>query len=670
MTELLEHVKGAVRAAKYSLTADDVQTVLDTLRDARRPPVSYVIETQSIRGEALADHVCLTLLWEMSVLSDDWTLVPLFGTALCVEKANVSNAALFLAVHDRQHCLLTRTPGKYTVEIFATCKYSSERNSGVTFDVPVASSSALRFIVPQKDVVFSIEPSVTFETIVDESTTTVTCSLRPERRVRIEWTRQTSEEREKKDHEEKVVTVNQNHLFSIGEGIFSSRSTLDYRIVHGSQSDFQIKIDRRVRVIEVLGEAISNWMLKQPEQTADVEIRYSVLQVWLNRAVEGEYQLTVVAEFDMESTSCQVDAPSFECVDVDKQRGHIGVEARTNVEIETLRMTGVAKIDVQELASSIQGAATRPLLHAFKFLTPAYALRLDVKKHSDVSVLIAVIEEAWLTMTVSEERVLTRCLLKMRNAQRQYLRVQLPFSDCEVWSTMVAGVAVKPSRDQNDKVLIPLQKSGEFMCEIVFLTRTPHLERKGSATVLLPRFDLPANQLHLSLYLPNNYKIGLVESESLNPVPAFSAIEPAAGEGDLRDSMPKRKNAQFFAQRDRAQPTQRQMMMRESQVMSNVMNVIDNDATEESLNLDEVGVLPVAVSTPAVGQLYRFERLLVISDTHSVRFSYRRHPTRPNCCVRCARAFGVGKLAALVVLGIALLIVFVRMHFLRLMSVN
>jgi hypothetical protein len=65
--------------------------------------------------------------------------------------------------------------------------------------------------------------------------------------------------------------------------------------------------------------------------------------------------------------------------------------------------------------------ASNPLLFGYKFLQPGYELVLDVKKHADVGVLIAVIDAAHFTAALSEEgSVMYKLLLSVKNTQKQY----------------------------------------------------------------------------------------------------------------------------------------------------------------------------------------------------------------------------------------------------------
>ncbi len=123
---------------------------------------------------------------------------------------------------------------------------------------------------------------------------------------------------------------------------------------------------------------------------------------------------------------------------------------------------GCVLIDVDELNASLRGRASSPILLAYKYLLPDYQLKLSVKKHGDVDVLIAAVDCAYFTATkVEEGRVMYKLIMKVRNTQKQYARIELPAS-CEIWSVVVKGQAVKPARDkETNALMVPLEKGGK-----------------------------------------------------------------------------------------------------------------------------------------------------------------------------------------------------------------
>lgn len=68
--------------------------------------------------------------------------------------------------------------------------------------------------------------------------------------------------------------------------------------------------------------------------------------------LEDYYEFTVISELEMKGMSCKVTLPKFSALankEVTRETGFIGVEARTNVEVEELETEGLSMIDIREV---------------------------------------------------------------------------------------------------------------------------------------------------------------------------------------------------------------------------------------------------------------------------------------------------------------------------------
>jgi hypothetical protein len=155
------------------------------------------------------------------------------------------------------------------------------------------------------------------------------------------------------------------------------------------------------------------------------------------------------------------------------------------------------------------------LLINVSFAGSDFSVVLNVKKHSDVGVLIAVVDVAVFTVVVSEEgRCMTKVALHVRNTQRQFVRISIPVK-FDIWSAAMAGAPVKPAMDENGLVMVPLQKSSAkeegadrqttFAVELVYVSVIPPLSNEGDLHLKFPYCDIPINQLLVEVYLPSNF---------------------------------------------------------------------------------------------------------------------------------------------------------------------
>ena len=97
---------------------------------------------------------------------------------------------------------------------------------------------------------------------------------------------------------------------------------------------FEVKLQKDVHVISVDGQNLRRWEVVEDALTrGGAEANYNVLRVTCTHPVEREYSLTLIAEKELAGTTCECSVPTIRCADVSRERGHVGVGARTNVEI-------------------------------------------------------------------------------------------------------------------------------------------------------------------------------------------------------------------------------------------------------------------------------------------------------------------------------------------------
>jgi hypothetical protein len=309
--------------------------------------------------------------------------------------------------------------------------------------------------------------------------------------------------------------------------------------------------------------------------------------------------------------------PRFNSVtnkDISRETGFVAVETRTNVEVNELNCDGLSMIDTREVPAKLNSMAVNPLLLCYKFVAPEFSLALDIKKHQDVEVLIAVVDSAFFTATYSGEgSAMFRMVLLIRNTQKQYIRVTLPSKDCEIWSTLVAGSAVKPALDGDGKVMIPLKKSSKsdskdshnaFQVEFIYLVKSPAMTNRSTLSIPFPYCDIPVNQLFVNVFLPDSFRYG--EFEGMREVRNWTKSLPSAPSSSPSSlvSVDKANNFRF-------------------ELSKNAKSNKQDDAKSKGGRV--AGVLPVRIDMPQVGQQFRFEQLGASSTEHIVlTVEYRR----------------------------------------------
>lgn len=430
-------------------------------------------------------------------------------------------------------------------------------------------------------------------------------------------------------------------------------------------------ISPKFRLLRVEGHSLKKWEFKRPKlndttsetsSTLD-EGDQRILKAILETGVEGAYTLRILGEMDIEKSSCELIVPSFSAgPEVDREKGNVAIEATSSIEINEISSDRLDKVDPSELPSSLTSKATNHILHAYKFLSSGHTLKLDVKRHGDVPVLVAIIQEALYVAVVSEDNILHRVSCSVQNTNQDFLKIELP-ENSQIWSTLVSGKVVRPAIDKTKKILIPLKRSASkatFLVEIVFITPSIPMNESGKLELEFARFNTPIRHAFFEVFLPRNYRYGEFEG-NVKEVYYFSQ-SPKVREL-IEQHQPQRKRLEMqrnFAQERYSNisvlpqqqqmrqipmqtPIQLQMNAMIPQVQQQVMRPIPQQQIIQQIPQQvmnarnfvsppppqmiekksgvEVGVMPVTVTNVKVGKCFLFEKLLLSEESEKIQLS-------------------------------------------------
>jgi hypothetical protein len=154
-----------------------------------------------------------------------------------------------------------------------------------------------------------------------------------------------------------------------------------------------------VRILNVSGKAIKRWDIATAVGATDDAsgsggVEQRTLKVWLEFGIEQSYSFVVTGEVELGFTTGCVALPQFKALHVSREKGFVGIEARTNVELSEHLLDGMSRIGTNELPEKLYQLAQNPLLLAYKWLGNTHQsskIEIMVKKHDDVCALEVVL---------------------------------------------------------------------------------------------------------------------------------------------------------------------------------------------------------------------------------------------------------------------------------------
>lgn len=499
-------------------------------------------------------------------------------------EVSVNRGASYVMAEGNRYMLIVDKPGRYRLDLEYLIKVNREREGGPgQFNVEVmpAPVSEFEFTIADIQTDVFIEPSIKTET-KEEAAKTVAWAIMPmTNNILVRWTKALPKETITPVKLEPKVYSTVNTFVSVGEGILRCNTGINYSILQSEISAMRIEVPEDVTVLEVRANDLRDWKVSKDQGR-------QLLDVYLKYGVKGNYYVEFSCEKTIGEGSIVAQLPAIKPLGVERNKGFIGIASISNVELKANKLQKATAIDAKELPPSIWDRSANPILLAFKYLNDDYDIQIEVTKHEEIPVLIAAIDQAnYITLMTDEGKSLTKVVYQLRNNVKQFLKLTLP-KDATLWSAMVSGVPVKPARDKEGHILIPLEKSQlrgqdltQIPVEIVYLEKGPKMGFIGRLGVDLPKADIPTNEIYWSVFLPkefNYFGFGGDVKRTEEPSMLTSALQVASS------SVAKARVSYESQQR-----------------------------LEEKM-IDEVsqkGALPIRIDVPQVGRTYRFSKLLL-----------------------------------------------------------
>jgi len=572
---------------------------------------SYVIYRTNYEAELEEDIAIIKGEVEFEIFSQGRTQIPLIRSDVGLVEVSLNRGSSYVRQFGNKYYLIVEKPGKYILNIEFLLKVKRERENGpgsFTFEVMPAPISQYEFFMPEIGVQIFVEPAIKVET-KEVGKTTRTFSIMPSTNsITTRWTKALPKEEIASVKLEPKIYVDTATYASIGEGLVRCQSTLSYSILQSEVSSMRIQVPEDAGILSVAGRDIRDWKINNRDQVQYVD-------VYFNFGIKGNYVLSLTYERNIGEGSVTAEVPSIKTVGAEREKGYLGLAAFTNVELEANKLERVTAIDTNELPSSIWNKTSSPILLAFKYLNYPYSVIIDVTKHEELPVVVAAIDTVnYITAKTEDGKVLTKATYQVRNNVKQFLRI-MPPKNAEIWSAFVSGKPVKPAKDKNGSVLVPLEKSKlqgqtltRFPVEIVYLEKDKKINKIGSFKFSLPKVDIPISELNWFLYMPWDYRY-------------FNF------QGDVKRKEQRRRGGGFFANlagrarglqtrlRESADDIGEQYSFSTSQYEPYYASEKQiQEVAKEFKSVSMKGALPIEINVPTQGRLLRFSKVLVTED--------------------------------------------------------
>ncbi len=449
-------------------------------------------------------------------------------------------------------------------------------------------------------------------------------------------------------------------LVSIADEVVKANASFRFDVKHSPVSKFEMEVPKGYEVVNVIGNCVSNWKAEAGK-----------LAINVGYEVKGTYVATVQLEAKREKASGVVTIPEPKTLGVERESGFVAVETRSSLEVEIDKTDGLLLIDATELPPGLGGSfvnpnvggptanavwndmgrARYPVLYAFRFGRHPYSGELSVTRHEEVEILSAAIDTAnMVTLFTDDGKSVTRVIYEIRNNKRQYIKIDLP-QGAEVWSAYLDQQPIKPARNAEGRLLLPLKKSGSdgskvsFTVELIYMAPISKMEEKGKIETSYPKADIPASEMLVSLYLPDKFEYDEFEGDldeerfwlgqfgvtsGANFVENGRVAQPASGIealGYVNEEKAQGKKAKYSMRALNRQAELEREIADEIQMQQQAVNApfdLSQVSDGQAVTSTRSGMLPVKFNVPLRGTVHRLSKLIVIDEAPALSFEFKK----------------------------------------------
>ncbi len=585
-------------AARVVMPWSDFRTLYDRGMAPETPPAAaphdYALSRVRFTGRVGEDAAVFTARLRVDVLKKDgWAKVPVLPGRVALRSAKIAGREAPLWFDGSQYYLLTDKPGSTELELeFAVSTFESAGEEGFSFPLPRAAALEVELAVPSADLLdFEVANAQQVSTRTQGGDRVMTALLPANGNLAVTWRRSADDPGQPAVAATPRLYAEHHALIGVSEGVLVGSSAIHYSILHAGVDTLRFSLPADVTLLDVKGKGVGEWTATEAEGR-------KVVDVALNFAAEGAYSLMVEYERALpEGGGTGIGVPDLQLAGVERVKGWVGVDARSNLEIDAGQATAARTVDVRELPPAILGQTDWPVLLGFTYRKAGWQIPLEIRQHEEVDMLVTIIDQlAATTVLTPDGRRMTQVTWAMRNNRAQYLRIEMP-AGAVPWSAYVGGRAVKPAKAEDGKVMIPLARSqtaggdlARFAVELVYVEDGDQPSGgRGSFSAQLPKADVPATAVAWTVYVPGEAKVAKRSiAGSLRRVDAYTPIDLGGVSMPAATAQVQRQaNLQF-----------------------------ESEATA-------AGVQPVRVTLPVDGRPLYFEKLLVLDEALEVGFDYK-----------------------------------------------
>ena len=645
----------AVKDGKVVLKRDDFKKLLKSMEPPRADPTlgDFLLTSAYYHAKIEKEATEVTATYNIEVLPrggrKDFLLVPLLRREVALKTLTLDGKDGLITEKNGYHAIAVAQEGSHKAVALFTIPTDLKRGpQSISFPVPRTPITRLTLEIPLPSIQPEIPSATSIKRMDRGDSTVIEAVLSPTEHVHVAWSRIIPEA----EKGPPKIYADLWQLLSIEDDAIRVSATASINVLQNTITGMSLKVPDKYQILDVTGQVVGDWKEKEVKGQ-------KMLDVSLKTPRQGKFDFLIRAERIFEEGTVIADFNGFALPNSIREKGFIAVEMKGSAEAKVTEAEGLDRASFSELPPQMIGYSVKPLIFAYKYLRHPYRIVLDIMKHKELPVISTVVDSAsGITLFTEDGKLVHRLTYTVRNTWKQFMEVALP-KDAELWGTYVDGKSVKPSKNEKNKILIPLNRSqssegglAPFDVELIYFQKASKFSWFGVKKSSFAIPDLMMSRVIWSIYMPFDYSFvhfgGTMEKEKIarGISPLLGLNKRTVNYSDLSRqyqqapevsvSEPGKKRERDFDKRKQALSMLQSQRELKSEFGKNLP--VDEEVIADQLSkemsfgtkLDEVavsggmttGVMPIRIQIPTIGQVYRFAKQIVSDEPLIVEATY------------------------------------------------
>jgi hypothetical protein len=356
-------------------------------------------------------------------------------------------------------------PGAYVIRAEIIWGKEVDRfDRKLAFLLPEAGSTKISIEIPERDIEATLQNGALTSSSEQGAATRLEGYLDASGKFDLTWNRRLSHAvRGPVASEVKLYS-----LFTVQEALVTGQSLFKMNILEGEADRIDLRLPRDIEIIDVSGDAVLQWRTDPKDGGRLIVLFRHLVQDQVAMTVRFQYPIKEGNEVALVMPLADTSAA---------MTGVVGILSTSGLNVRITRADSAAEMELRDLPPDLTDMTSNPFLYGLSFNAPP-AIRLSVTRHKEVALTETLIDDLQASTVIIQDGLeITKMKLRIRNNNRQYLKMELP-AGTRLTHSMIDGMPVRPAlvkTDNRDVLLFPLHQSESVNAAAVRY----HLVRSG-----------------------------------------------------------------------------------------------------------------------------------------------------------------------------------------------